>query len=61
MNHAECSIEAETPDYIFIMDTGHTRTITNDAAFVVETLAKERRLFYQDSEEQIDELLHDGG
>jgi hypothetical protein len=67
MNHAEFSIEAETPDYIFIADTGHThaRTITNDAEFVVETLVREnalreRRLFYQDSEGQIDELAHTG-
>ena len=67
MTHAEFTIEKETPDYVFIIDTGHThtRTVTNDAEFVVKTLATDhalgdRRLFYRDSENQIDELLHSG-
>jgi len=65
--HAEFIIENETPEYIFIIDTGHTytKTVTNDAESVIETLHSEhglgeRRVFYQDSENQIDELLHTG-
>ena len=56
----------ETPEFIFIIDTGHhthVRTVTNDAEYVIETLARyhalgNRRLFYMDSEGQIEELLH---
>jgi len=65
---AEFTIEKETPEYVFIIDTGHTntKTVTNDAEAVVATLAREhalgdRRVFYRDSENQIDELLHTGG
>ena len=69
MANANFTIEHETPDYIFIFDSGpwdQHRTITNDAEYVVETLAKDhalgnRRLIYKDSEGQIDELLHTAG
>ena len=69
MANANFTIEQETPDFIFILDNGpwdQHRTITNDAEFVVETLARDhalgdRRLFYKDSEGQIDELLHTAG
>ena len=69
MNRANFTIEKETPEYIFILDIGpwdQHPTVTNNAEGVVETLAKEnalgdRRLFYQDSEGQIDELLHAAG
>jgi len=64
---AEFTIENETPEYIFIIDTGHTHTmtVTNDAESVIETLHSEydlgdRRVFYRDSENRIDELLHAG-
>ena len=67
MIHAEFTIEKETPEYIYIIDTGHnhTKTITNDPGHVIETLAiyhalGERRVFYKDSEGQIDEILHSG-
>lgn len=67
MATAEFSIEAETPEYVFITDTGHahTRTVTNDAEAVIETLAKDhalgdRRVFYRDSSGEIDELTHNG-
>jgi hypothetical protein len=65
---AEFTIEKETPEYIFIIDTGHTRTktVTNDAENVIACLAKEnalgnRRVFYKDSSGDIDELLHNAG
>jgi len=68
MTHAEFAIEKETPEYIFIIDTGHTnkKTVTNDAENVIATLAKnnalgDRRVFYRDSENRIDELLHTAG
>jgi hypothetical protein len=69
MAHAAFTIEKEMPDYIFILDTGpwdQHRTITNDPEWVIETLANDhalgdRRLFYKDSEGQIDELLHAAG
>jgi hypothetical protein len=61
------TIEKETPDYIFIIDTGHehTSTVTNDAERVIATLHSDhalgnRRVFYKDSEGQIDELQHSG-
>jgi hypothetical protein len=64
---AEFTIERETPEYIYILDTGHThtQTVTNDAEAVIETLARnhslgERRVFYKDSDGQVDELLHAG-
>jgi len=56
-------------EYIFIRDTGHDkgcRSITNDAEYVVEQLyveediTDETRIFYEDSDECIDELLHAG-
>ena len=69
MANANFTIEQETPEYIFIHDVGpwdQHRTITNDAEWVIETLAKDhalegRRLFYRDSEGQIDELKHAAG
>jgi len=69
MRCAEFTIEKETPEYVFIIDTGpwdEHPTVTNDAENVVETLARDhtlgsRRLFYMDSEQQIDELKHNGG
>jgi len=69
MANENFTIEQEAPDNIFIRDIGpwdQHRTVTNDAEWVVETLAKDhalgdRRLFYLDSEGQIDELLHSAG
>ena len=64
---AQFTIEKETPEYVYIIDTGHnhTMTVTNDAEGVVEMLFNEhglgdRRLFYKDSEGQVDELKHSG-
>lgn len=52
-----------------IQDVGHVDgiTITNDVEAVVESLTREgllpadRRLFYYDSEGQLDEITHKGG
>jgi len=67
-NYAEFTIEKETPEYIFIKDIGHThtKTVTNDADNVIKYLKViyklgDRRVFYKDSEGQIDELLHTAG
>jgi hypothetical protein len=66
--HAEFTIEKETPEYIYILDTGytHTRTITNDPEFVIRELINkyalgDRKIFYRDSEGTIDEIVHAGG
>ena len=68
-NHAEFIIEAETPEYIFIVDSGHgsgKKTITNDAQYVVSALYdlidnfQNKRIFYFDSGGCIDEIIHNG-
>ena len=60
-------LKHEAEEYVFILDTGHTagcRTVTNDAEYVIEQLFSEykitenTRVFYKDSEGQIDELLY---
>jgi hypothetical protein len=55
-------------NHIFIRDIGHIsrRSVTNDAEYVVEQLYldfgidDDTRIFYEDSEGSIDELLHSG-
>jgi hypothetical protein len=66
--HAEFTIEKATPDFIYIIDTGHihTRTVTNDPEFVIRVLTEEyalgcRKVFYKDAIGNIDELVHAGG
>jgi hypothetical protein len=54
--------------YIFVRDIGHVsgRSVTNDAEHVVKqiyldyAITDETRIFYEDSDGQIDELLHVG-
>jgi hypothetical protein len=54
--------------YIFVRDAGHNsgRSVTNDAEYIIGQLylefgiSDETRVFYEDSEGQIDELLHSG-
>jgi hypothetical protein len=65
--HAVFDVIKETPDFIFIKDIGHKNhiTITNDVAFVLSKLAAEydidgRRVFYMNSDGQIDEIKHCG-
>ena len=67
--HASFSIEANTNNYVYIIDNGHDRgyrTVTNDAKFVVSELSGliddfiNKRLFYLDSDNRIDEIIHNG-
>jgi len=71
MNHAEYKIVGETDDSIFIEDLcgkpGYetAKSVTNDAEWVIETLIHEygmlrKKVVYQDTEGQWDELIHDG-
>lgn len=56
-----------TPEKVVIRDIGHDRgrpSVTNDAEAVVAELGPKlgsRRLFYFDSQGDLDELLHVGG
>lgn len=66
---ARYSIAKETAASLTIRDESRrfgTMTVTNDAEAVVEHLADQglidgRRLFYYDSEDQLDELVHENG
>lgn len=60
-------IEEQTDDRLVIRDIGHKycMTVTNDAQAVVQDLHRNgilgnRKLFYYDSEGELDELIHDG-
>lgn len=65
---AVIEIVARCYDELIIRDVGHAygkMTVTNDAEEVVAELHRQdilggRRLFYHDSEGQLDELRHDG-
>ena len=58
----------ESGVFIFIRDTGHNtgRSVTNDAEYVIEQLyleygiTDETRIFYEDSQGSIDEIVHSG-
>ncbi|GHU66567.1 hypothetical protein FACS189447_07710 [Spirochaetia bacterium] len=63
--HAVYEVLRETNTFIFIKDIGHKthKSITNDVEFVLESLAadyniKYRRIFYIDSMNEIDEIIH---
>jgi len=67
---ADFQIIDETIEYVLIEDLyddkSPTKTVTNDAENVVKNLWKNyelgtRRLLYIDTDEQIDELLHEKG
>ena len=59
-------LKHEHGKYIFIRDVGHNtgRSVTNDVEYVIERLYydhgiwDETRIFYEDSEGGIDEILH---
>jgi hypothetical protein len=61
-------LKHERGKYIFIRDIGHNsgRSVTNDAEYVIEQLyldfgiTDETRIFYEDSEGSIDEIVHNG-
>jgi hypothetical protein len=63
---AQYRIEEQTDDKIIIRDVGRDcMSITNDAEAVVRDLHRNgmldrRRLYYYDSDGQLDELKHDG-
>jgi hypothetical protein len=67
--HAKTELlKHERGKYIFVRDIGHCsgRSVTNDAEYVVEQLylefgiSDETRIFYEDSEGDIDEIVHSG-
>jgi len=65
--HAQFELLDQEREYIFIRDVGHNsgRSVTNDAQYVVEQLYDYNifdytRIFYEDSEGRIDEILHSG-
>ncbi|WP_461247695.1 hypothetical protein [Treponema sp. R6D11] len=61
-------LKHERGKYILIRDIGHNsgRSVTNDAEYVInqlfvdEEITEETRVFYEDSEGRIDELVHVG-
>ena len=61
-------LKHEAGIYIYILDTGHNigRTVTNDAENVIvklyleEGITDETRIFYEDSQGEVDEILHKG-
>lgn len=63
---AQYRIEEQTDDKIVIRDVGRDcMSVTNDAEAVVRDLQRNgmldgRRLFYYDTDGQLDELKHDG-
>jgi hypothetical protein len=67
--HAEIQLlKHERGKYILVRDIGHVsgRSVTNDTDYVIEQLymdfgiTDETRVFYEDSEGDIDELVHTG-
>ena len=67
--HAKIDVlKHERGKYIFVRDVVHVtgRSVTNDAEYIVEQLyldfdiTDDTRIFYEDSDGQIDELLHAG-
>jgi hypothetical protein len=61
-------LKHERGEFIFICDIGHKsgRSVTNDAEYVIsqlfldEEITEETRVFYEDSDGRIDELVHVG-
>jgi hypothetical protein len=66
MLRASYRIEEQTDEKVVIRDVGREcMSVTNDAEAVVRDLQRngmldKRRLFYYDSDGQLDELKHDG-
>jgi hypothetical protein len=63
-DHAQFLILKTGLSFILIKDTGHYchKTITNDVSFVMNQLKPGRkRVFYIDSENSIDEIVHREG
>jgi hypothetical protein len=67
-DHAEYNIVTTNKQFIFVEDTGHNqfKTVTNDIENVLARLKedfgiKNRRIFYKDSYDEIDEIIHKDG
>lgn len=64
---ANYEIIEDEPTHLLLLDLGpwdQYKTITNAAEAVVEELApvlNGRRLYYVDSEDQVDEIVHENG
>ena len=60
-------IEQNTPEFMYIIDTGIVhKSVTNDVVAVLSFLSENhelenRRLFYKDTHGRIDEILHQNG
>ena len=65
--HAEFTVIEVTDEYIYIKDNcGPTKSVTNDAEWVIEKLHNDyeisgRRVFYKDTAGEVDELVHNNG
>ena len=67
-NHAVFSIANETDSFVYIIDRNekNKKSVTNDAAWVLSELYNlvenfdNKRVFYMDSEGQVDEIIHTG-
>lgn len=62
---AQFRVIGRTHDRLWIEDLDGPVSVTNDAEAVVENLIKfsgagDKRIFYIDTDRQIDELVHDG-
>jgi len=63
--HADFRVVAETDEFVFIEDMNLSNvSVTNEAEYVVQSVlsahGNRRRIVYNDSEGQWDELVHDG-
>ena len=62
--HAEFTVLSECEDYILIKDSNSGKSVTNDAEYVVNTLAHgngNKKIFYIDSMGILDEISHKNG
>jgi len=66
-NRANYVVLEDKPNHMLILDLGpwdEYKTVTNAAETVVKELAEQlsgRRLYYVDSDNQIDEIVHENG
>lgn len=66
MKHCSFEVVLVERDQVTVRDLNRGKSVTNDAAYVVRELLKaellvpERRLFYYDSDGNLDEILWEG-
>jgi hypothetical protein len=65
--HATCTVLNKETSFICIKDTGHKNrmSVTNDVEYILSDLSRQfnidnLRIFYVDSDRQIDEIIHKG-